>query len=294
MRRETEFNYGLLLVGIAVPVLADYFLGKTWGVILAIILGVIAVALLVAGHTHRDESEKPLSRVKKMAAFIFIGVVVALGVIGLRAVFTREFSAKNSDGRDVAQKPSLPTLTLPTQTPTPPIKTPKSNGEAGKVIAPPPDNSVHIGNRAKVEQQSSGDCSPNIIGGSNTVNCGPPKPPPPHVSVCVSPSRNANGVTETIVTLTTDSKIDGPAYELFFDKPLLHSSSASSPDMAMNEGEGVDDRQQGFAFQLKQEWFPGSRINLVIRSISEVRLINTLGQHEEIFAVSQGGCNSGL
>jgi hypothetical protein len=38
------------------------------------------------------------------------------------------------------------------------------------------DNSVHIGHGATVSPSSTGDCSPNIIGGSNTVNCAPPPP----------------------------------------------------------------------------------------------------------------------
>jgi hypothetical protein len=37
---------------------------------------------------------------------------------------------------------------------------------------PPQDNSVHL-NGSKIEQESSGDCSPNIVGGSTTVNCAP-------------------------------------------------------------------------------------------------------------------------
>jgi len=41
-------------------------------------------------------------------------------------------------------------------------------------IAPiPQDNSVHVEHGSKIEQQSSGDCSPNMIGGSSTVNCAP-------------------------------------------------------------------------------------------------------------------------
>ncbi len=39
---------------------------------------------------------------------------------------------------------------------------------------PQQDNSVHIGEGAKVDQSSTGPCSPNMIGGSNTVNCAAP------------------------------------------------------------------------------------------------------------------------
>jgi len=41
---------------------------------------------------------------------------------------------------------------------------------------PQQDNSVHLEGGSKIEQQSSGPCSPNIIGGANSFNCGPPPP----------------------------------------------------------------------------------------------------------------------
>jgi hypothetical protein len=52
---------------------------------------------------------------------------------------------------------------------------PKAEFTQNKTRTPPvsaaQDNSVHIGAGATVDQNSKGDCSPNIIGGSNTVNC---------------------------------------------------------------------------------------------------------------------------
>src|SRR5258706_9081007 len=83
-----------------------------------------------------------------------------------------------------------------------------------EATVPAYDNSVHIGPGAKVDQSSTGPCSPNIIGGSPTVNCAPPPPPPAHVTVCVSPPRKVKEgnteILETILTLTTDSAIDAP------------------------------------------------------------------------------------
>jgi hypothetical protein len=52
--------------------------------------------------------------------------------------------------------------------PPPPVTLPKKTSST-----PKQDNSVHVAKGAKIEQQSSGDCSPNIVGGSNTVNCAP-------------------------------------------------------------------------------------------------------------------------
>jgi hypothetical protein len=40
-------------------------------------------------------------------------------------------------------------------------------------VSTQPDNSVHIDRGSKIEQQSSGDCSPNIIGGNSRVTCAP-------------------------------------------------------------------------------------------------------------------------
>ena len=41
---------------------------------------------------------------------------------------------------------------------------------------PSQDNSVHGGNGGTITQTSNGNCSPNMIGGSNTVNCGSSAP----------------------------------------------------------------------------------------------------------------------
>jgi hypothetical protein len=67
---------------------------------------------------------------------------------------------------------------------------------------PQQDNSVHIGEGAKVDQSSTGPCSPNMIGGSNTVNCGPP-PPEIHVSskrVAPTPRYGKNAMEFTLTT----------------------------------------------------------------------------------------------
>jgi hypothetical protein len=86
-------------------------------------------------------------------------------------------------------------LEHPTMTAThlhePPLPPPSTNEEpkqSAKPIKPKPkmptqsapDNSVHVDKGSKIEQQSSGDCSPNMIGGSNTITCGDI---PPHITV---------------------------------------------------------------------------------------------------------------
>jgi len=84
-------------------------------------------------------------------------------------------------------KPTLSTaIEQPRTQPIPPsvpiAKTPlaRPSVSTASPTKPQQDNSVHIGDRTTVSQSSTGDCSPNMIGGTNTVNCGPPAPPPLH------------------------------------------------------------------------------------------------------------------
>lgn len=94
-----------------------------------------------------------------------------------------------------------------------------------KPIVPKPpvqqDNSVHLENGSKLEMQSSGDCSPNIVGGSNTVNCGPP--PPPTLSLKFSQERMASTdkkfAFETKVTITPNKEWSPVSLAIFFDGP---------------------------------------------------------------------------
>lgn len=74
-------------------------------------------------------------------------------------------SVKKAEQDATTQPPPLHTTAAPP--PVPIIKTPNQAKSQQ-------DNSVHIGKGAFLAQQSTGNCSPNIVGGSNTINCGPP------------------------------------------------------------------------------------------------------------------------
>jgi hypothetical protein len=75
---------------------------------------------------------------------------------------------------------------------------------------PVQDNSVHMGDGAALDQNSNGDCSPNIVGGSNTVNCGPP---PPHIEWSqVAGDPLSDGKKTVVVSLKTDHSIEIPAF----------------------------------------------------------------------------------
>jgi hypothetical protein len=60
-----------------------------------------------------------------------------------------------------------------------PQQCPKCVGQQPKITTPKrpaqsKDNSVRVDGEARISQQTTGPCSPNMIGGENTVNCGPP------------------------------------------------------------------------------------------------------------------------
>jgi hypothetical protein len=83
------------------------------------------------------------------------------------------------------------------------------------------DNSVHVDRGSKIEQQSSGDCSPNIVGGSNTVNCGPSPPPPLKISWNVSPNQSRDASEYVLmVTVTVNTPMSPVAVGVICDTPL--------------------------------------------------------------------------
>jgi hypothetical protein len=197
MRRDTKFNYGLLFVGLALPTIAEYFLGR-YGVIAAIVVGVVGAIFLVSVHTHSEDGRtSPISGSKKMVAFALVGVVVSLAIMGLRSVYAREFAAGHPTSQSAANQSSGP----PTQNqPEPPkastTPVPKQAPQSAKPSKQTQANSgnhntqqqqqQHNSGGTNTQQQSSGNNSPNItqLGpcsvaqtGNNdiaTVNCAPP------------------------------------------------------------------------------------------------------------------------
>jgi hypothetical protein len=176
--KETKFNYGLLSVGLALPIIAEYFLGRACGVIVAIVVLVVGAMLLVSGHTH-SEAGMAVSRKRKLAAYAVGGAFLSLGVMGMRVVYTREFGKRPLSTLGRAEtKQSTPAAPESNNPPSNPSAVKSKNEQekrtAHATVPPAPhDNSVHIGEGAKVEQESKGPCSPNIIGGNSTVNCSP-------------------------------------------------------------------------------------------------------------------------
>ncbi len=126
---------------------------------------------------------KRLSNRKKM-------IIVVAFLILFIAVFYRPVNAayhKRNENNEQAQgkldtvQTSSPTSNQQQQSslmPSPKQSVPAETNNKQKLSKPPmpqQDNSVHVDNGSKIDQQSTGLCSPNIVGGSNTINC-PPAP----------------------------------------------------------------------------------------------------------------------
>ena len=119
---------------------------------------------------------EPWSRNDKIAAFA-VAVTILLAVVGLLTPEIRRAigldkptpaSTNTPQGQSPKSELSVPAKSNPA-TAEPPIQKKHQKQAPSKPASQ--DNSVHIGKGASIEQESHGPCSPNIIGGSNTVNC---------------------------------------------------------------------------------------------------------------------------
>jgi hypothetical protein len=101
----------------------------------------------------------------KYSIICFVATAIVMGV-GLWRLDS--WLALKKSEQDAINRPPLLTHTSAPPPIIPITKTPLPSHISGKSQQ---DNSVHIGARAIINQNSNGPCSPNIIGGSNTVNC---------------------------------------------------------------------------------------------------------------------------
>lgn len=129
---------------------------------------VIAVLGVLASDYLRGKSWKQI-----LVVTALVGLIVGSGLVRLDRYATH----KKAEQEAISRPPSAPHTVAPPPS-IPIIKTPlpHPSTRAPAPEKPQQDNSVHIGNGATVSQASAGDCSPNMIGGSNTVNCSEPAP----------------------------------------------------------------------------------------------------------------------
>lgn len=175
MRRETKFNYGFLFVSLAVPIIADYFLGRAWAVISAIVVAVGGFFFILSGHQHREQGEPPIrrSRLRRAMVLGLASAVIGAGAVGIAKVILKPprpqiaaveapIPATARGAGATAPSPPPPPETKPTTKPTkqrlPPQK-PKSQSEPFVI---PPGTTIN--------QETNAPDSANVIGNNNQIN----------------------------------------------------------------------------------------------------------------------------
>lgn len=148
-------------------------------------------ALLEAGLL-RQLSQKQSSTVVRLLLKYGFQVAIVTVVLGFAHAGFRYYNdvLKHSGQGSLIQQTGASTTTGPNspavtgnnnkityEQPIANVKTPPPTPPSRKQpnALPSQDNSVHVDNGSKIEQQSSGDCSPNFVGGNNSVNCNPPR-----------------------------------------------------------------------------------------------------------------------
>jgi len=180
MKRDVKFNYGILFVGLALPIVSDYFLGKACGIVVAIVVGVLGVFFLVSGHAHRESGDAPLSRRGRMAVFAITGAVIALALFGLRAVYNREVAKvapsipSQSDKKANEQEPE--TKQEPPKVAPLPKAIPPQRASASKAnTVPNAATQQTSGDKLPAQNCPNGICiGGNNSGNASVYNYGPP------------------------------------------------------------------------------------------------------------------------
>jgi hypothetical protein len=143
----------------------------------------LCFAVIVAIATfHRTEfAKKRWSRtipVGLLFVLVAVGMLLGARLVDRRVQAKTENGPSNQDKSPQAQNDaaanSTPASSHETDTNKPKHANPKKSEVKPVPVKPSQDNSVHIGDGARIGQNSNGDCSPNMIGGSNTVNCDVP------------------------------------------------------------------------------------------------------------------------
>lgn len=303
MKRDTKFNYGVLFVGLALPIVADYFLGKACGIVAAILVAAAGVIFLVSGHTHREVGDPPLSHRKKMAAFAIGGAAIALSIFGLREVYNREYGNKGAVALLSSQSvPSIPAQTLVSNQQ-------QSSSSVSQRITHP----TSTDKRTKNQQPNPDKETPPIVStsGSNspaigTINAPGGIPIINNSGIVTSPTVNNFGPPVPILH-TTDVEQPGPtsdgharvAVKFYADGPWQPGSIAILCDrdcegdtacalLGVNPGTRyghATDNTKLAVFDFHREFPGGEWCTLVVRStdqlpikIVEIRPLNIVNQ----------------
>ena len=107
MRKETKFNYGLLLFGAAMPPIIDAVFGREWGLAALVLVACAGLVLLISGHFHREKDETE-TRLKQNGRFALFGGVLALAIIGVPWAIRKAQESPNAS--EVSEKLSAAVL----------------------------------------------------------------------------------------------------------------------------------------------------------------------------------------
>lgn len=136
-----------------------------------------------------------------------------------------------------------------------------------------PDNSVHLDNGSKIEQQSNGDCSPNMIGGSGTVNCAPPLKL--MTTQVIEPS-DQDGFLKTVITVVPNKDVTAPFnVVLRFDIPVKSIGvSISGSGGISGGGPGAVSSGTNLVIPLGTGFNPKHALLLTMYSASPLKLLD--------------------
>lgn len=119
----------------------------------------------------------------------------------------------------IPPKPSVPIVKTPRQWLSAPIK---------QAVVPTQDNSVHVEGGSTIKQDSgsgNGNCNPNIVGGSNTVNCPQPLP---QVDVIAKNSDNIH-VEGNLINAPVQLTFDHASNSWFMNNAILRAPPPRPP-----------------------------------------------------------------
>jgi hypothetical protein len=124
MSKETKFGYGFLLAGVGLPYLIDKLLGPSAALIAAVVCTLGGLALLVAGHLHR-ESTAP--RTTGRGGILLTLLLVGAAVTALGWAIVRHISATSALESAKSPVPSISPISNATPTATPSLPLPHFN-----------------------------------------------------------------------------------------------------------------------------------------------------------------------
>jgi hypothetical protein len=222
----------------AIGILGGLMAAFVYGPILAI------CAVLVVTGLHRSGAVDGIRLRSRVAWYVSTLLVTGAILVSCGRIIERHrdhiptvaeiVAALGNNPRNTPSKTPAPIVqTAPQPTVKPrdiyhvPISDAIATNDSVKAKTPPAaqDNSVHVEGGGKIDQQSNGDCSPNMIGGSNTVNCGPPPIVLQVVSLDTNPAQSRwadkPGFVKTEIKITSNQPIVAPFFiELDFDNPI--------------------------------------------------------------------------